>query len=1209
MASEQLNHQGRPPPRRKGKIGYFTSFEELTASRKPRPNSPAPAKPTTFGYSWEPHSTNPSLLVNPGLDSRDPLAGTVPPRQLTTELSRHYHLQFGQQRARRKPDHSPNPKPRPISSQEQLQKPRPTLRRLEDTARAFPERPRRLTFEHHIDRARPAPQLPKTDCSLVRRLPGNKSSFENSFAGKLSTTNSINVCAPPFPRSQQAEYLRRATTSNLPATKAACVGKTLRHLPSLGTLLSASNITNTREKRELKRFTPQWHARKDLFGPTGPVSVEEVANTTPRVGNTSLSSTDPFTDPHTLRAPPGAFPISPEQPTRPTLVQVADSSKTRDCILEGAHCEIITFQSAGHKSPSSDQGSLRSSPLGLAQSLPVSNPSRKRRAEDSELDLIVANAADQSQPEQEPLSYTSSSASVASDERIRRQGRAAWLINIMTSVRGAVTKVSSSIAGYVYPRNYDVIERHSRDTQTGNVTTKRMRLEHFDDSVEESMTARQSRSVNSEASKTNLVWVDESTRVAHWHQVAPLVRTFRTISRRLEKGLSGPRDSSPASRVNDDAISHRIYTLGAYINVFRQTAFVLESIYSHTFLGRLKSTFKYPESTMDYNMSADEFLAITAAKEFVDNFPDECVPVLTESGVPQRVLRGIGADLDALVSRQPMPNLVQRAGLVGKIMSFFWGRDSFGINASDDPLSRIGVDMPGTFPDTLAKSESVDEAVKPGDAPEYRPVTKTSYLPPVRTTDAYTFVRAHLAEIAAKRRTAYKEVPPGMTPEDLLPGLNQTPILKKDSPSPVVLKRLQKARGLKRVQFSPSTKPLTPLSTKSAGLFNRLFRSPIVIGSPLRRVAESNSLSDAQTDGSPDNTSEGSDGEALTARCKPRLIQHLNKSLNGLEAKGFFVKNNTREQSPCPPSPPTLAGLYISDDKEEELEDLSLHLQLLFDVDKARRREEEERKAREHEAEKLRKTGGLRAPRRRLVTSLSAEWSQKVSALLQASSSKTLAITAESIELKKHDFAKVIPKTEWLNDEIVNGSLQWIDRYVNAAAGATDVKSPNRVCLAMGSFFYKRLEDNGVQNTERALRRYGVTKANFLKLETILMPICKNNHWTLLVVRPQKRTVSHMDSFNPNGSVAHTNRALSWVEAFLGSDYKPSEWRSVCHEAPQQTNGYDCGVFTITNGMCLALGLNAIDAYSGDDLPLQRLRLAGMLLNGGFSGEFDLAGL
>ncbi|KAK1985089.1 Ulp1 protease family protein [Colletotrichum cereale] len=792
----------------------------------------------------------------------------------------------------------------------------------------------------------------------------------------------------------------------------------------------------------------------------------------------------------------------------------------------------------------------------------------------------------------------------------------------MTSVRGAVNKVSSSIAGYVYPRNYNVVERHSRDQQTGNIDTKRIKLELADDSVDETMAAQQFRAVHSATPNPNLVWVDESTRVAHWHQVAPLVRALRSISRRIEKGLSGSRDSSPASRVDDDVRSQRIYTLGAYVTIFQQTAFVLETVYSHTFLTKLKNTYTSPQSIMDYDVSPDEFLAVTAAQKFVDDFPDECSPVLAESGVTKRVLRGISADLDALANRRSMPNLVQRAGLVGKVIKFFRGRDSFGVETPDDPISKLTAEMPGSFPDAQVKSESVYEEAKPSrDAPEYQPVTRPNYLPPVRTTDAYTFVREHLAEIATKRRATYKDGLNAMAPDDLLPRPSPISIFKKDSQSPVVLKRLQRARGLKKVQFSPSTKLSTPSPAKPAGFFNKFF------GSPLRQATEDSSLSGAQTDGSPescssggpgrlvgtrqetDNTSDDSDGEAFTSRCQPRLVQHLNKSLKGLEAKGFFTKDEPRDASSCPPSPPTLAGLNISDDKEEELEDLSLALQLLLDVDEARRREEEERKAKEAEEEKLRKTGGLRVPRRRLITSLPTDWSQKVTASLQAHPSKTLATTAESVELRKHDFAKVVPETEWLNDEIVNGSLQWLDRYVNAAAGATDVKSPNRVCLAMGSFFYKRLEDNGVQNTERALRRYGVTKANFLKLETVLMPICRNNHWTLLVVRPQKRTVSHMDSFNPQGSAVHTNRALAWVEAFLGSDYKASEWRTVCHEAPLQRNGYDCGVFTITNGMCLALGLNAIDTYSGEDLPLQRLRIAGMLLNKGFSGEFDLTGL
>ncbi|TDZ35980.1 hypothetical protein CTRI78_v011398 [Colletotrichum trifolii] len=86
-------------------------------------------------------------------------------------------------------------------------------------------------------------------------------------------------------------------------------------------------------------------------------------------------------------------------------------------------------------------------------------------------------------------------------------------------------------------------------------------------------------------------------------------------------------------------------------------------------------------------------------------------------------------------------------------------------------------------------------------------------------------------------------------------------------------------------------------------------------------------------------------------------------------------------------------------------------------------------------------------------------------------------------------------------------------------------------------------------------------------------------------------------------------RSRHMKKAVLGNEYRAEEWRTVRHEAPQQTNGYDCGVFTITNGICLALGINAVDAYDKEELPLQRLRLAAMLLNRGFEGDFNLAGI
>ncbi|OLN91992.1 Ubiquitin-like-specific protease ESD4 [Colletotrichum chlorophyti] len=934
------------------------------------------------------------------------------------------------------------------------------------------------------------------------------------------------------------------------------------------------------------------------------------------------------------------------QPNDPTLIEVTNSLGTRRIVVRASKLQTLTVRSA------EQQEHTEGSPGFIG--------SRKRQAEDSEFDLIVANAEEQAQPVQVPPTNDQKqdqAAGLDSNEESRAQGRVAWLINIMTSVRGAVTKVSNSIAGYgefartvsscrsklilaaVHFRNHNAVERHSRDSQTGDVTTKRIKLGH-----------------EAETTKLNLVWIDESTRIFNWHEVAPFVQAMKDTIRWVKKGLegklpksqSGSRAGSPAPRLDDDGRMRRLYQLSVHLGLFQQTVLILETIYSHTFFANMTETFKLPQSTMDYPINPQELINITNVKNFLDHFPEECAPVLTDSGVPRRILKGVSADLGALITQKPMPSLLQRAGLVGKVMKFFRPRDNFGTEMPDEM-------MPGTFPDVQTNSHSNIEGHVKTKAREPAEDAELSLESPneehledgdiltspslAQDADACTFVREHLADIAL-----------------MGPKANPIPILKNDNRSIIALKRLQKARGIKKVQFSPSAKRGTPSPGRARGFLNKIFGSPPIIGSPLRhsaygsssspRAASSplrliparNNLSNAQIDGSPDSrssdrstqemggdpgtdpTSEESDGEDTTAKFQPRLVQHFNESLDELEAKGFFGSGGPREQPSCPPSPPTLSGLNISDDKEGELEDLSVAIQLLLDVDEHRRREEEERIAkkaeeerlriaREAEEERLRMTGGLRVPQRPLITSLPDEWTQKVFASLRASENEALTATAEGTNLTRHDFLKVVPQTVWLNDEIVNGSLSWLDRYINEAAGAPEIRSPRRVCLALGSFFYKRLEDNGVLNTERALRRYGVSKANFLNLQTILMPICRANHWTLLVIRPQKRTVSHMDSFNPNGSPVHTNRALEWIKAFLGDDFKSEEWRTVRHEAPQQRNGYDCGVFTITNGMCVALGLNAIDTYTGEDLPLQRLRIAGMLLNKGFSGEFDLAGL
>ncbi|KAF4441459.1 hypothetical protein F53441_12032 [Fusarium austroafricanum] len=267
---------------------------------------------------------------------------------------------------------------------------------------------------------------------------------------------------------------------------------------------------------------------------------------------------------------------------------------------------------------------------------------------------------------------------------------------------------------------------------------------------------------------------------------------------------------------------------------------------------------------------------------------------------------------------------------------------------------------------------------------------------------------------------------------------------------------------------------------------------------------------------------------------------------------------------------------------------------------------EAEQKSRQEREERLARSGGLRMPNQTLVKPVSSEWHRKAMDTLRAAPSTSLAKSAEGVDLRRHDFAKVVSATEWLNDEIVNASLVWLDRAINSAAGIKDVKRNTRKIFTPGSFFFKRLQDQGVHSTQRTLRRYGVEKRNFLDIDTILLPICEHSHWTLLVIRPSKRTVAHMDSINAGGNRSYITRAMDWIKDILEETFIEDEWKIILHEAPLQNNGHDCGVHTITNAMCVSLGISPIDAYTANDMPTQRIRIACMLLNGGFTGDFDL---
>ncbi|KAK4144069.1 uncharacterized protein C8A04DRAFT_28186 [Dichotomopilus funicola] len=285
-------------------------------------------------------------------------------------------------------------------------------------------------------------------------------------------------------------------------------------------------------------------------------------------------------------------------------------------------------------------------------------------------------------------------------------------------------------------------------------------------------------------------------------------------------------------------------------------------------------------------------------------------------------------------------------------------------------------------------------------------------------------------------------------------------------------------------------------------------------------------------------------------------------------------------------------------------------------LDLERQREEEERRREEEEEEERRREAaaqevdprtGLRKPARSLIDILSEEQDEDVNKIAAANPSAELAKTLEGQSLTRRDFVeKLLPPTAWLNDNIIIGSILYLADYVNKAKGATD-QEPK--CAAFTSYFWPRVESHGIGACGRLLRKAGVRKANFLDIDTILIPICSGAHWTLAVIRPGQRTVAHMDSMRSGaGHPTLKAKLLEVVRFILEDKFVEAEWSAFDYAAPRQTNGWDCGVFTITNAMCLALGLNPKLAYTENDMTLQRRRLAAMLTNGGFTGDFSLDG-
>ncbi|ETS79146.1 hypothetical protein PFICI_08999 [Pestalotiopsis fici W106-1] len=275
--------------------------------------------------------------------------------------------------------------------------------------------------------------------------------------------------------------------------------------------------------------------------------------------------------------------------------------------------------------------------------------------------------------------------------------------------------------------------------------------------------------------------------------------------------------------------------------------------------------------------------------------------------------------------------------------------------------------------------------------------------------------------------------------------------------------------------------------------------------------------------------------------------------------------------------------------------------------DRAAREKREQELAeqkRYEEANAKLKNLGLSVPRAPVIIKINDKWEGQVHNTQKPAFKPLKTCAPEPVEFGHRDFLRLVPRGTWLNDSCIQAATQYGADYINKAAGVTLKKDTPR-CVALNSFFWSSLVSSGVSGKERMLKRvWGLTPQNFLDVESLIIPINADAHWTFIFVRPQRREIAYVDSFHTRNQ-KRIDKALEFVAAFLGPRFKEDEWKQVSFNVPRQTNSYDCGMFVITNSLLLSLGLDPSD-YTEPEMGHQRSNIAAMILNGGYHGDFDL---
>lgn len=280
----------------------------------------------------------------------------------------------------------------------------------------------------------------------------------------------------------------------------------------------------------------------------------------------------------------------------------------------------------------------------------------------------------------------------------------------------------------------------------------------------------------------------------------------------------------------------------------------------------------------------------------------------------------------------------------------------------------------------------------------------------------------------------------------------------------------------------------------------------------------------------------------------------------------------------------------------EELEELGIASRA--QTQRSKRKERLEKAAREAQLKAEEELAKRRRvyPKGQVFVSLTNKMNHDVDAtLLITDPNREVAMQDSREPVTRKSMGTLLPTLRmdsasgWLNDEIVNA-------YMALILQRAKTDDPEGKYHAFNSNFYQNFTTKGYDSVKRWASRAKINGANLLKLRHVFIPICKGNHWTLLVISPANREIEYFDSLGGSARKV-TTVARDWLRAELGALYVDREWEIPDSSSPRQNNGSDCGVFVCTTARLITAGINPM-AYGAKDIPDQRRRMVAELLGG-----------